>query len=270
MSGAYTVEELMAVVIARDLQDGEIGLTGLASGDRTGVLVVGIPLAAMGLAQRMHAPNLTILYGGVIVNPRLHEIPTLYESGEGLHRLRADARLSPEDTFSLARRGEIDFGFAAGAQVDRYGNTNITCLGPYEQPHVRLVGSVLQTEHFSLFGREYLVMDHRRRNFVERVDFITGAGYLDSAHAREQAGLNPSGPRWVVTDLAVLGFNAATKRMQLESLHPGVSLEQVQEQIGFQLLTPDPIPATLPPTTEELDLLRHQVDPHGRLLPRSV
>jgi glutaconate CoA-transferase subunit B len=270
MSGAYTMAELMAVVLARDLKDGEKGLTGLASSDRTGMLVVGIPLAAMGLAQRMHAPNLTILYGGIIVNPRLDEITMLDESGAGLHRLRADAQLSLEDTLSLARRGEIDFGFSAGAQVDRYGNANITCLGPYEQPRVRLVGSVLQTEHFSLFGREYMVMAHRRRHFVERVDFITGAGYLDSAHAREQAGLNPSGPRWVVTDLAVLGFNAATKRMQLESLHAGVSLEQVQEQTGFQLLIPDPIPATARPTAEELDLLRHQVDPHGRLLPRSI
>ncbi len=270
MSEAYTIEELMAVVIARDLKDGEKGLTGLASGDRTGVLVVGIPLAAMGLAQQMQAPNLTILYGGVIVNPRLSDIPTLYESGDGLHRLRADARLSPEDTFSLARRGEIDFGFAAGAQVDRYGNTNITCLGSYHQPRVRLVGSVLQTEHFSLFGREYIVMEHRNRSFVERVDFITGAGYIDSAHAREQSGLQTSGPRWVVTELAVLGFNAATKRMQLESLHPGVNLEQVQAQTGFQLLIPDPIPTTQPPTTEELGHLRHSVDPNGRLLSRTM
>ena len=193
MSETYTTEELMAVVIARDLKDGEIGLTGLASGDRIGVLVVGIPLAAMGLAQQTHAPNLTIFYGGVIVNPRLDEIPTLYESGSGLHRLRAAAKLSPEYTFGLARRGDIDIGFSTGAQIDRYGNSNITCLGPYAQPRTRLVGSVFQTEHFSSFGREYIVMDHRRRCFVERVDFVTGAGYLDGAHAREHAGLKASG-----------------------------------------------------------------------------
>ncbi len=267
MSTAYTIEELMAVAIARDLKDGEKGLTGLASGDRTGVLAVGIPLAAMGLAQHMHAPNLTIFYGGVIVNPRLEEIPTLFESGAGLHRLRAMARVTPEYTFGLARRGEIDFGFSAGAQIDRYGNINITCLGPYEQPKVRLVGSVLQTEHFSQFGREYVVMDHRRRSFVNRVDFITGAGYLDSAHAREHVGLHSSGPRWVVTELAVLGFNAATKRMQLESLHPGVSVGLVQKRTGFPLLVPDAIPITSPPTDEELAILRHRVNPHGRLLP---
>ena len=266
MNNAYTTEELMAVVIARDLRDDDKGLTGLASGDRAGMLAVGIPLAAMGLAQRMHAPNLTILYGGVIVNPRLEEIPTLYESGAGLHRLRAAARLTPAYTFELARRGEIDCGFATAAQVDRYGNSNITCLGPYEQPKVRLVGSVLQTEHFSLFGREYILMEHQRRSFVDRVDFITGAGYLDGARAREQAGLQPSGPRYVVTDLAVLGFNAATKRMQVDSLHPGVRVEQVQEQTGFPLLIPDPVPTTIPPTTEELALLRQRVDPHGRLL----
>lgn len=270
MSAGYTIEELMAVVIARDLKDGEKGLTGLASGDRTGVLAVGIPLAAMGLAQQMQAPNLTIFYGGVIVNPHFEEIPTLFESGAGLHRLRAMARVTPEYTFGLARRGEIDFGFSTGAQIDRYGNINITCLGPYEKPQVRLVGPVLQTEHFSQFGREYVVMDHQPRRFVNTVDFITGAGYLDSAHAREHAGLRASGPRFVVTELAVLGFNAATKRMQLESLHPGVSVGLVQERTGFPLLVPDAIPITPPPTDEELAILRHRVNPHGRLLPREA
>jgi len=270
MSAAYTIEELMAVVIARDLKDGEKGLTGLASGDRTGVLAVGIPLVAMGLAQHMHAPNLTIFYGGVIVNPRLEDIRTRFDSGAGLHRLRAMARVTPEYTFGLTRRGEIDFGFSTGAQIDRYGNSNSTCLGPYESPQARLVGSVLQTEHFSQCGREYVVMDHRQRSFVNRVDFITGAGYLDSAHAREHAGLHASGPRFVVTELAVLGFNAATKRMQLESLHPGVGVGLVQERTGFALLVPDTIPITPPPTDEELAILRHRVNPYGHLLPREV
>ena len=90
------------------------------------------------------------------------------------------------------------------------------------------------------------------------------------AIAREQAGLNPSGPRFVVTELAVLGFNAATKRMQLESLHPGVSVGLVQERTGFPLLVPDAIPITPPPTDEELAILRHRVNPHGRLLPREA
>ncbi len=81
-------------------------------------------------------------------------------------------------------------------------------------------------------------MDHRQRSFVNRVDFVTGAGYLDSAHAREHAGLGASGPRFVVTELAVLGFNAATKRMQLESLHPGVSVGLVQERTGFPIRFP--------------------------------
>lgn len=265
---AYTIEELMAVFIARDLKDGEKGLTGLASSDRTGELVVGIPLAAMGLAQQMQAPNLTILYGGVIVNPRLDEVPTLYKSGASLHRVRSAAQLTPTETLMLARRGEIDFGFASGYQVDRYGNTNITCIGPYDEPEVRLLGAVLQTEHFSLFGREYIIMDHHCRCFVECVDFITGAGYLGGAYAREMADLSPDGPRWVVTDLAVLGFNAATRRMQLESLHPGVCVEQVIAQTGFELLIPDDIPVTPPPEARELDLLRRRVDPHSWLLPR--
>ena len=270
MSVAYTIEELMAVAIARDLQDGEKGLTGLASGDRTGVLAVGIPLAAMGLAQHMHAPNLTIFYGGVIVNPRLEEIPSLFELGAGLYRLRAMARVTPEYLFGLIRRGEIDFGFSTGAQIDRYGNMNTTCLGPYDKPQVRLVGSRLQTEHGSQFGREYVVMDHHPRSFVNSVDFITGAGYLNGAHAREHAGLRASGPRLVVTELAVLGFNAATKRMQLESLHPGVRIDLVQERTGLPLLVPDTIPITSPPTDDELVILRHRVNPHGHLLPRKA
>lgn len=270
MRQAYTMEELLAVVIARDLKDDDKGLTGLASGDRTSRLVVGIPLAAMGLAQQMHAPNLVILYGGVIVNPRLDDIPTLFETGASGRRLRAAAQLSPAYTFSMARRGDIDVGFSTGAQVDRFGNINITCLGDYHRPRVRLVGAVFQTEHFSLFGREYIIMEHRRRSFVAQVDFITGVGYPGGAQGRTRLGLSRGGPRLVVTDLAVLGFNAATKRMQVESLHPGVRLEQVQEQTGFPLLVREPLLTTPPPTPAELAILRHTVDPHGRLLGRRA
>jgi glutaconate CoA-transferase subunit B len=113
------------------------------------LLVVGIPLAAMGLAQQMRAPNLTILYGGIVVNPRLDGIPTLYPSGMDRRHVRATARLDPNYAFALARRGEIDIGFATAAQVDRYDNVNSTCLGPHAQPHVRSVGSGCLPEPFS-------------------------------------------------------------------------------------------------------------------------
>lgn len=263
----YTLEELLAVTIARDLHDGERGFTGMATGGRTGVLIVGIPIAAMALAKHTHAPNLTILYTGHIVNPVLSEIKSLYESGPSLATIRCEARQKTADIFSMVARGEISFGFGSGAQIDQYGNLNTTLIGDYDRPMLRMLGAVLLPEHFSLFGREYILIDHNPRKFVERVDFISGAGYLDGGpDARPRAGLHRGGPRWVLTELGVFDFDEATGRMRVKSIHPGYTLAEVQERTGFELLAPATVPETAPPTDEELHLLRTEIDPNGVLL----
>ena len=104
-------------------------------------------------------------------------------------------------------------------------------------------------------------MKHDKLRFVEKVDFITTPGYLNGPGSREAAGLPPdTGPYRVVTTLAVLGYEDNSKRMQLLALQPGVSVEEVIENTGFELLLADEIGANPAPTQEELRLLREEVD----------
>ena len=265
----YTIDELMAVVISRNVKDGEKGLTGMATGGRTGVLAVGIPIVGMGLAQLTHAPNAVIMYGGYIINPKLEEITSLFETGHGTAYWQADAKIHTEHLFSIACNGEIDFGFSSGAQIDKFGNLNITSIGAdYFHPKVRLVGNIFQTEHYTLHKREIQVMDHERRSFVEKVDFITAPGYLDGVGAREKVGLKHGGPCMCVTNLAVLGYDEVTKRMKLQSVHPGISIEKVKENTVFELIIPGEVPETEPPTVDEMQLIRCKIDPQCYLIPR--
>jgi glutaconate CoA-transferase subunit B len=264
----YTTNELMAVVISRNMRNGDRGLTGMATGGRAGVLAVGIPMVGMALAQMTHAPHSSILYGAYIINPEVEKCPTLFETGPGLSAWRAEARLTDWYIYAQAQRGEVTVGFSSVAQVDKYGNVNIVAIGDYDKPKVRLVGNIYQTEHYTLHRREILVMDHERRNFVEKVDYITGPGYIDGPGARERAGLRWGGPCLCVTNLAVLGFDEKTKRMKLESVHPGVSVDRVKENTGFELITPDQVPETDPPTVEQIDLIRTKIDPQAILIPK--
>jgi glutaconate CoA-transferase subunit B len=266
----YTTEEVMAAATSKELKDGEVGFTGLATGTRTATLIVGIPLVAMGLAQHTHAPNFTIMCAGWLLNPKLDEIPTIESEFDcRLLSWKCEARICDDENITyMARRGDIDVGFCSAAQIDKYGNINSVCIGDYSKPKVRLVGAIFQTEHMSIFNREIVMIDHERRNFVEKVDFISGVGYLNGPGARERAGLKRGGPSKVVTNMAILDFDPVTKRMRVESVHPGFTIDDVRRNTGFELLAPERVPETPPPTAEEIRLIREKIDPQGILIPR--
>src|SRR5262249_7427767 len=106
--------------------------------------------------------------------------------------------------------------------------------------------------------------------FVEKLDFLTSPGYLTGAGAREAAGLpRGSGPYRVITELAVLGFHPTMRRMLVLSLHPGVTMAQVESATGFRLEQPESGEVTAAPTADELRILREEVDPAGYVLRRA-
>ena len=108
---------------------------------------------------------------------RLHEIPDS-EFLSDLRDLDADGIANEYPSPFRVKRGGVTVGFSNGAQVDMYGNMNSVCIGDHDRPKVRLVGQIFQTEHLAFFGREIIMMPHHeRRNFVERVDFISAVGY---------------------------------------------------------------------------------------------
>jgi glutaconate CoA-transferase subunit B len=249
--------ELMVCCAARLLEDG-----------RTAAVGTGVPCAAAMLAQRAHAPHLVILFEAGGVAPQLPTMPISVGDSRSFHR--AVMATSMADIMETCQRGLIDFTFLGGAQIDAFGNLNSTQIGrDYAHPKVRLPGSGGANDLASFCWRILVVTNHDRRRFVEKLDFLTTPGFLTGPGAREQAGLPPgTGPYRVITDLAILGYHDETKRMQILSLHPGVTLNQVRASTGFELGIREPLQVTEPPTFEELRILREEVDPHRYVIGR--
>jgi glutaconate CoA-transferase subunit B len=253
----YNAMELMICCAARLLEDG-----------RTVAVGTGVPCAAAMLAQHTSAPNLVILFEAGGVAPQLPTMPI--SVGDSRTFYRGLMATGMADIMETCQRGMIDYTFLGGAQIDAYGNLNSTQIGrDYRHPRVRLPGSGGANDLASLCWRILVVTNHDRRRFVEQLDFLTTPGYLTGPGAREAAGLPPgTGPYRVITDLALLGYEEQTRRMEVRSLHPGVSLEQVRAATAFELRVREPLETTLPPTDHELHVLRTEVDPHRYVIGR--
>src|SRR4029079_7968439 len=167
------------------------------------------------------------------------QLPTMPISvGDSRAIYRAVMATSMADIMELCQRGMVDYTFLGGAQIDAHGNLNSTMIGTdYARPKVRLPGSGGANDLASLCGRIMVVTNHDPRRFVDKLDFRTTPGYLTGPGAREAAGLPPgTGPYRVITDLAIMGYHADSKRMEIRSLHPGIELARVQQATGFELL----------------------------------
>ena len=244
----YTASELLAVMSARLLRDGQIVFAG-----------VGIPLLAATLAQRLHGPGLTILFEGGTIGAYVEPGQLPPSTNEQRCTRHANMVLGSTDVLLLLQRGYVDIGFMGGAQIDQYGNLNSSFIGSPERPTTRLPGTGGGNDIASL-TQMIVAMRHENRRFVEHVDFITSPGFLAGGDSRRAAGLVAGGMFRVVTDLALLGFEEVSKRMQVLALHPGVTAAEVQANTGFALLTATDLPVTDPPSDDELAVLRH-LDP---------
>lgn len=265
----FTIEELITITLAKSFSDGEVGFTGLATGGAAALYITGIPLAAMEFARQTHAPNLTILLAGWSINPDFSKLTTLpsAEFDTSLQSLPCEAQMQSYPGHYAVRRGDVDFGFGSGVQVDRQGNINSTCIGDYRKPKVRLVGSILLPEHMTCFGREYLMMPHHDlRSFVRQVDYVSGVGYPGGEEGRRKLGLMSGGPKWIVTPKCIFEFDGQAGEARLRSIHPGIDPQDVTRSTGFTVSTSG-VPATEAPTAEELRILRRKVDPNNALIP---
>jgi glutaconate CoA-transferase subunit B len=222
-------------------------------------------MLAAGLAQRLHAPGLTMVIEGGIVGPEWK--PGWLPISTNEMRAAYRARMLPAitDLFLLAQRGFLDVGFIGGAQIDAYGNVNTTVIGPFTKPRLRLPGSGGANDITSLCREVIILTTHEPRRFVEKVDFVTSPGHLTGGDSRERAGLLFGRVSRVVTTLGVFGFAPDTRRMRLEALHPGVSVDDVRAATPFPLDTADPVAVTARPSERELGILR-TLDPKRQFL----
>ena len=245
---AYNPTELLICTASRLMED-----------ETTAFIGTGIPMLAASLAQRRQAPNLVPIFEFGGVGAILEDLPMAVGEARTFHKALSASGIT--DIMETATRGFIDYGFLGGAQIDPYGNLNSTVIGPHDRPKVRLPGSGGANDVGSLCWRTIIIIRHSRRSFVPEVDFLTTPGYLTGPGAREEAGLPPgTGPLYVVSTLALMGFDDESKRMKLLKTQPGVSVDDVISETGFELIMPDQVESSEPPTPEELGILREEVD----------
>ena len=143
-------------------------------------------------------------------------------------------------------------------QVDRFGNQNIACIGPWEKPKAMLLGVRGAPGNTLNHPTSYWVPNHSPRTFVEKVDFVSGVGY-----DRVPSSVAVHEIRVVVSNLGVFDFATPDHSMRVRSVHPGVTVDDVQEATGFPLTIDGDVSETRSPTEEELRLIREVIDPQG-------
>jgi glutaconate CoA-transferase, subunit B len=255
MAERYNLMELMVCVAARQLEDG-----------KTAVIGTGMPLAAAMLAQKTRSPNLITMFEAGSVAPQLIKLPL--SVADSYTMAGALMHSSMDEIMSACQRGVVDYTFLGGAQIDMYGNLNSTMVGTnIQKPQVCLPGSGGANDLASLCWKTLVITPHDKRRFVAQVDFVTTPGYLTGPGAREAAGLpRNTGPYKVISTLALMGYDPVSKRMRVESLHPGVTAQDVRNNTGFEMQFVDPLPVTPEPTDDELRILRTEVDPLGLII----
>jgi len=261
----YSLEEFLAVEISRRISDDDrMGFVGIGTGGKAYIRALGLPAVATRLAQLTHAPNFFICFGSTI-DPKLDDIDTPNTNFEtDIIDWPCRAGLASFDQLSNFKGGRMGIGFITAPQVDKYGNTNIACIGDFRKPKVRLVGFLAQTDHMAFAKKVYGVFQHDRRTFVEKVDYITGAGH------NNRRGLHGGGLTYVFTQYGVMEFDNETGQMKIKSVHPFSSVEEIKDNTGFDLIIPENVPFTTDPTEEELDLIRKRIDPKKKWLNAAI
>ena len=251
----YTLREMMTIMAAREIRDGDIVFCG-----------TGISMVAAMAAKHINAPESITFFETGAIDSRLEEIPmavadprVMYGAASNSGLLEAFATMQNRIT------GDHVIGILGAAQVDKYGNLNSTCIGDYFKPKTRFSGSGGACDVASFVPRCIIFMQHEKRKFPEKLDYMTSPGYLDGPGGREKAGLMPGGPTAVITNMGVMRFDDKTKEMFLAQYYPGITPREILNNMEF---TVDVSRATeaAPPTERELTILREKVDPHKLVL----
>ena len=229
----YTLNELMCVLAAREIEDGDVVF-----------VVIGLPNLACNLARATHAPNMTLIYESGAVGAVPERVPP--SIGDPALVTGSLMVTSMADIFqSFLQNGKIQVGFLGGAQVDKMGNINTTAVGSYAAPKVRLPGSGGACEIAIHAQRVLVITKLDKRAFPEKVDFITSTGKR---------------VKKIITNMCILEPDE-TGEMVLTSLYPGVTFAQVQENVGWKLKQKPALAPVDLPHQNEIDLLRDKLDP---------
>lgn len=256
----YTIDELMAVCMAKTIKDHQVVFNGVA---------VALPFTAILLAKKTHAPNSTFwggLPGGINPQPPFL-VPT---SGDSVMLENATVKCDLHEVFDMAQKGKLDRIFFGGGQIDQYGNLNNTLIGSLENLKVKLPGAA-GASTLACFARNFTVWCPRHRavttkkgkqyTLVKQNDFVTTFGHrTKEGVTRKEMGLMGGGPDCLVTNLGVFDFEPEEYKLRLKSYHPGVTVDEIQENTGFELVIDENCSETPKPSKEEIEIIR-MIDP---------
>lgn len=265
----YTSMELLAVAAAREVPDGAFVFAG-----------TGLPLLATMLAQHTGAPNMTLIMEAGIVGPRVEHLPISVSDPRGC--LHSSMVSNMADTFgTTALRGYCTVGMLGGAECDMYGNLNSTIIGGYwpvgvsetgKGPSVRFAGSGGANNIASFADKVLVTMVQEARRFPEHVEYITSVagtrGPRDKRESRWDYGLGRGGELVMISDLCIMRSNPETGLLELDAVFPGISVDDVVNNIGWKLDASN-VKEFKSPTEEELKALRMLVDPSRIYLGRK-
>jgi glutaconate CoA-transferase subunit B len=251
----YTNKEMQAITIAKNIKNDQIVTVG-----------TGLPLIGASLAKRVYAPQCHLIVESGLMDCSPVEVPRSVADLRFMEHCSVqwpNVRFVGFEINEYQHDSERLIAFIGGAQIDPYGNVNSTCIGDYVNPETRLTGSG-GANGIATYCNTIIMMQHEKRRFLEKVDYITSPGWIDGPGGREKRGLPGNrGPQMVVTDLGVMKFDDETKRMYLASYYPTTTPEMVIKNTGFdidvsravQLEAPDP---------EIIKMIRTEIDP-GRV-----
>jgi len=246
----YTYNELMVAAAAREIKPKNVVFVGMR-----------LPLLSFLLAKELYAHDAY----GVFENGVIRDIPAkapLLTMGDLPNLTDAVSTCGMNTVMSLLATGRIDVGFIGGAEIDRFGNLNTNYIGDVKNPEIRLPGSGGACDIAAFSKKLLVIINHEKRRFKEKVDFITSPGFGNGGNWRGENGLKWGGPSAIITTLCIFKFYKGANEIFLASLHPGITVEKVIENTGFEFKIPENVEVTPPPTKKELLIIR-KYDPEG-------
>ena len=224
----------------------------------------GLSLIAATVAKKIYAPESVIFFETGGIDTALPELPISVADSRVMYRTSMNAGLL--ESFSILSHKKVyTKAFLGAAQIDRFGNLNSTCIGDYLHPSVRFSGSGGGSDAACLAAEVIIFMQHEKRRFVEKVDYLTSPGWLSGPEARGNTGLQRGGPSAVVTNLGIMRFDERTKEIYLSEYYLGVTSQKVRENTGFEIDI-SRAAESKPITEEELRVLREEIDPQKLII----
>jgi glutaconate CoA-transferase subunit B len=249
----YTNNEMMALAAGRLIKNGDIVFAG-----------TGVSMLAATAAKRIYAPKAVFLFETGGIDPALDEIPMSVADLRVMSGTCLNSGLI--EAFSIVGHRKLHtIAFLGAAQIDKYGNLNTTVIGNYHKPKTRFSGSGGACDVASFASGVITFMQHEKRRFVEKLDYLTSVGWYKGGKSRQKLGLKRGGALAVVTNLGIMKFDDTTKEMYLAEYYPGITVERVVQNTGFFIDVSRAVEAA-PPATEDLRILREEVDPQKLIL----